>query len=459
MASLPAPLRSRWIAAIAVFMALALLCAGVASAKDIGWWDSTEFQVVNLDPVPARFTARFVDGLTGATVFFFTDQLPPFGTRFYQPEEMQPGLPPLFEGVLAIESEQNVAATILHRDEQGDQLPGATAFEVIDEAQLTTDVQFPIDGCTIVVVHNPWPEPANAELAIYDDQGTLLLFEPRDVVSQTTVSLVLRIFLPSLVDGGAVLTSDLPLKVTVVRSCLGITGVSSYVATSAPSAHWLVPQALPVGGGQDGLSLIGLKNASSSQLVSVTLSSPGGGSVGYDLVPMAGRWVAGPSGPAGPLAVSADGPIIVSVLTQYGVLESQEPPGDYIYGAFSQASNRLALPVLLRDYDGWSTDGGIYIQNAGHQQTVVRLRYVTVDGDEFFDQAPLQPGAVWSPAPASLAYQHAAAMAWADQPIVALVTAKKLGVLDGWFSYRGINYTGITPERQRYYLPLVVKGG
>lgn len=444
MAHLHAHARFRWLAAALVLAGLVLLSATIASAKDRGWWDSTEVQVLNLDPVPATFTAHLIN-VMGVEVYAFADTLPPLGTQIYKPEEMEPPLPPGFSGVLSIESEQNIAATILHHDETpGGLFDGNTTFEVADTSQTSDPIWFPVDVCTIILIHNANPHAASTLTAVYDENGSPLLAEPRFIMSDTTTLVILSNLLPSLVGGAGVIESDSPIEVTILHSCLGIVGGASYLPAATPSTHWLLPRVLPGGIGQEGLSLIGLANPSSTLPVSVTLRCPCGSTVTYVLPPHAGWWVTAPAGAvAGPLSIKSDGPVAASVLTQYDLLEkAQEPPGDYMYGAANaaQASPAVALPVLLRDYEGWSTDGGIYIQNLGLDYANMHLRYITVDGIEYYDEALVAPGMVWTPLPPPITFQHAAAVAWADQPISALVTARKQGTLDGWMGYRGINF-------------------
>jgi len=88
----------------------------------------------------------------------------------------------------------------------------------------------------------------------------------------------------------------------------------------------------------------------------------------------------------------------------------------------------------------------------------MRMRVVTVDGQVYEDTGLVAPGMVWTPLPPAISYVHAAATVFADQPIMALVTIRKEGLLDGWMGYRGVNFVP-EPSRLRFYLPIVVKSG
>jgi len=261
--------------------------------------------------------------------------------------------------------------------------------------------------------------------------------------------------LPALVRGGAVIGADHPVEVTVIHSCLGLPGVGAYVAPAAANHVWVAPWVLGGGLGQSGSSVISVKNASNSP-ATVTLLGPSG-PIGAPILlqPQGSSQAPISSGIDGPIWISSTQPATARVVTRYTILDKVlEPAGLYAYGAFNpaQATTHVALPMLLGGYQGWSSGYGVYIQNVGTVSTTVTLRYVTDDGQVLIEQAVVESGEVWQPPPFKLAYTHAAATAKADQPIVALVTAQKPGVLDGWLAYRGINYV---PHRWFYhYLPL-----
>ena len=446
--------------AILAIAGLALIIIGVAYAGDRGIWSATEFQVVNLDPVPAFITARFID-LGGMTVYTLTDTIPPLGTRFYQPEQMQPPLPTDFAGTLAIDSKHNVAATILHRDEAGGSallpIQGNTTFEVVDDGQLGEVAQIPVDLCTIVLVHNPGQVEATGSMDILDQNGGSLLDQPFGLLPDTSASYVLATLLPSLLSGGAVIGADHPIEVTVIHNCLALPGAGSYVAPAAAGHHWTAPWVLGGGIGQNGSSTISVKNASGLP-AAVTLLGPSGPIGTYGLLPQGSVQAPVSFSMDGPVWISSTQPVTAKVITRYTILdEAQEPVGLYTYGAFdpTRATTHVALPMLLGGYEGWNHGYGVYIQNVGEVSTTVTLRYVTDGGQVLIDQAVVERGDVWQPPPPAMSYTHAAATAKADQPIVALVTAQKEDSQDNWLSYRGINYL----PRRLYilYLPISLK--
>ncbi len=443
--------------AVLILAGLALVVIGVAYAGDRGIWSATEFQVVNLDRAPAYITARFVD-MSGTTVYTLTDTIPLLGTRFYRPEQMQPPLPTDFAGTLIIDSEHNVAATILHRDEAGGSallpIQGNTTFEVVDDGQLGSIAQIPVDLCTIVLVHNPGQVETLGSIDILGEAGDLLLGQPFDLLPGTSASYVLATLLPSLLSGGAVIGADHPIEVTVIHNCLALPGAGSYVAPAAAGHHWAAPWVLGGGIGQNGSSAISVKNASSLP-AAVTLLGPSGPIDTYALLPQGSVRAPISSGVDGPVWISSTQPVTAKVVTYYALIDkAQEPVGLYTYGAFdpTRATTHVALPMLLGGYEGWHHGYGVYIQNVGEISTTVTLRYVTDDGQVLIEQAVVEPGDVWQPPPLALAYTHAAATAKADQPIVALVTAQKEGSQDNWLAYRGINYV----PRKLYllYLPI-----
>ncbi len=456
----PIALRSRiWAAAVLIVAALALIVIGAAYASDTGWWSATEFQVVNLDPAPAQFTAYFTDKV-GAVVYQLTDTIPPLGTRFYQPEQMEPPLPADFAGTLTIDSQHNVAATILHRDEAGGSallpIQGNTTFEVVDEEQLGNIAQIPVDLCTILIIHNPAAVETQGLMNILDEAGGSLLGLPFDLQPDTSTSYIMATLLPSLLQGGAVIGADHPIEVTVIHNCVGLPGTGSYVAPAAASHVWVAPWVLGGGLGQSGSSVIAVKNASNS-LATVTLLGPSGPPDVHLLPPQGSAQVPISSGVDGPIWISSTQLATVRVVTHHTLIDkTQEPAGLYAYGALdpTRATTHVALPMLLGGYEGWSNVGGLYIQNVGPVSTTVTLRFVSDDGQVSVEQAMVGPGEVWQPAPLP-AFLHAAATAKADQPIVALVTAQKQGALDGWLAYRGINYV---PHKLYFlYLPIIIR--
>ena len=459
----PVAPRSPRAAAVSVLIltGLALIVIGVAHAGDRGWWSATEFQVVNLDPTPAYITARFTD-MSGATVYTLTDTIPPLGTRFYQPELLEPPLPADFAGTLSVDSLHNVAATILHRDNVSGTLllpiQGNTTFEVLDEGLLGDVAHIPVDLCTIVIIHNPGEVEASGSLDILNLDGSLALDQPFDLLPDTSSSYSMVTLLPSLLSGGAVIGADHPVEVTVIHNCLG-EGTGSYVAPAAASHVWVAPQVLGGGIGQSG-STVAVKNASGS-LATVTLLGPSG-PIGPPslLLPQGSLHTSIPTGIDGPVWISSTQLATARIVTRYtGLNKAQQPAGLYTYGAFdpAHATNHVALPMLLDGYDGWSTSGGLYIQNVGAVSTTVTLRYVTDDGRVFVEmRLAVEPGEVWQPSPPAQPFLHAAATAHAEQPIVALVTAQKQGAPDGWLAYRGINY--VPRKLFLLYLPVIVRG-
>ena len=452
--------RIRTALAVLALAGLALIVIGAVHASDTGWWSATEFQVVNLDPAPAYITARFID-MGGTTVYTLTGTIPPLGTRFYQPELMEPPLPADFAGMLTIDSKHNVAATILHRDGAGGSallpIQGNTTFEVVDDGQLGNVAQIPVDLCTIVLVHNPGQVETLGSMDILGEAGAVLLSQPLDLLPDTSASYVLATLLPSLLSGGAVIEADHPIEVTIIHNCLALPGAGSYVAPAAASHHWTAPWVMGGGIGHNGSSVISVKNAGSLP-ATVDLLGPSGPPDTYVLLPQGSVQAPVSFDVDGPVWISSTQPVTAKVMTRYTILDkAQQPAGLYTYGAFdpARATTHVALPMLLGGYEGWDHGDGVYIQNVGAISTTVTLRYVTDDGQVLIEQAVVEPGYVWQPPPLAPGYAHAAATARADQPLVALVTAHKEGSQDNWVAYRGINYV----PRRLYllYLPISLK--
>ncbi len=405
-----------------------------------GAWMSDGFQILNLEPISVTFSARFLD-LDGTTAYTLSDILPPGQARLYRSTEITPPIPETFSGTLVVEADGQIALATLHLAESN--LQGNMILENAHDEDLGPTAFVPIDRCTLLYIHNLALVLAHVDLTVFDPAGvavgTLLYTIPAE--GTIVVWPTRDMGLPLDLTGAAVVLSDQPIEVTAHRICPGtLAGEGAFVASPTGDKELYAPFAparLP------GLitSTLTVQNPG-ALLVTGEVSFSAGLTVAFSLPPLGSTRIQTPL-LGGSAHIRTDQPVVASVERE-GWLTERE--GVFAYGAFGagQATPAVALPLLLQNEQGWFSSGKIWLQNTSSETATVALRFVTVpSGTVLWQEGQIAPGAVWTTTLPAFSGTTAAAIAWADQPIVGLTGAFYPGgeVNDRWMLYRGTNFT------------------
>jgi len=475
--SLPGSNR-RWrlsILAAALALALTLLLAVISYAGRHADWAATEFQLQNLDSVPAEFTAHFYDP-DGSEVFVFTGAIPPGRNAFYQPEQM--GLDPAFVGTLRVETDQQIAGAVMHVATTT--IPGFNGNDVFemfpDDTTHTTyfapyiERSLSPDGlCSLILISNLGSVGATVDIHILNPDGTLALAHQITILvdGSGTVNLAAMTALPpGFTIGSAVITAEQPIQVDIV-------GVSEaqWAIYAAPFYSSTLLYAPRVQGYQPGVvaPTISLQNVSATT-AQVTICPAEGPCSNYELAPGASQKVALLSPEPGSYVISSTQPIAA-------VVGAEGTKGGSAYAAvgLDQTTTRLAAPMLFDNYLGWETT--LWVYNTSAVTTTATVTYtgafttmvapppptVTV----VYTSARIPPHSAMAFEP-TLGTPHYAALVAADQPILGLIEGNAQDdddrfiyryddddVEDSSFTYWATAYT---PRPVTWiYLPMVVR--
>ncbi|MGC8960030.1 MAG: PKD domain-containing protein [Chloroflexia bacterium] len=457
-------LRHRWfLVGLGVVLSLLLSAPGAQGGDPRGAWTSNAFQILNVEPVPQAFTARFL-APDGQVVGVMTDTLPAGTARFY-PDETLP-IPPTFTGTLAVSAPGQVALEILHL---GTITGGNTILEVLPEGAVDTVAHTPIDRCTVLLIHNLSPtDTAIVDLQAFGADGTSAGMRTDYIPPEGLLRVhpLAALGLPPDFAGSAVLHTGRPIQVTVLSICGGL---SAFVAPSAGSTRLLAPHLPPSIPGRVTATLT-IRNTGTTvaegEVIfasgltlpltlppagSVSLTSPAAYFIYLPLVIQGGAGGGNVRSPATAVPPSSFSAIISTtapVVAVVQVTDSRAGGGSLAYRTFAleRASPAVALPILFAGYEGWWTGNRIWIRNVGEQPTDVQMRYVTVPtGTAVWGDLPgLGPGetAQVSMPPLPDGADRAAAILLADQPIVALAGAFNTApsMQDRHLLYPGTNF-------------------
>ena len=464
----PRKLRYRWsFAVLGAALILFFTVTGAQGGDPRGVWVSTAFQILNVEPFPQTFTARFLDP-RGNVAGVMTDTLPAGAARFYPSLDHGLPVPPTFSGTLAVSATGQVALEILHLDPI---TGGNTILETVAEEAVGPTAHTPINRCIVFLVHNPNPNSmVSMELLAFDSNGNPAGTWTDNIPPEGLLRIdpLLDLGLPWEFSGSAVLRASLPIQVTVIFRCGGL---SAFVAPAGGSRRLFLPHLPPSLPGLVTPTLtirnLGTIPAEGEILyasgVTEPLSLPLNGSVAvvpppvyFIYLPLVGKAYGTGNGTALSLVAAARPPSDSAVISMTAPVAAVVQIADnraysrgtlaYRAFAFEQATPAVALPLLLAGYQGWWTDSRIWVRNMGEVTTTVQMRYVTVPtGTVVWGQLDgLRPGEVAqvSMPPLPDGADRAAAIFLADQPIVALAGAFHVqpDVGDRHLRYGGINF-------------------
>lgn len=460
----PRRLCYRWfLAVLGAILILFLSVVGVQGGDPRGAWVSNAFQILNVEPFPQTFTARFLSP-DGSVAGVMTDTLPAGAARFY-PAETLPILP-TFTGTLAVSAPGQVALEILHL---GAVTEGNTILETVADEMIGTVAHTPIDRCTVLLIHNPSPtDVAIVDLRAFAADGTGVGMRTDYILPEGLLRVhpLSALGLPSDFAGSAVLQASRPIQVTVLSICGGL---AAFVAPSEGSTRLFAPHLPPSIPGLVTATLA-IRNTGTTVAegeviyapgITIPLTLPPLGSIPltspvacFIYLPLVIKgWAAGgnavfPAAAVPPPSYSAIISMTAPVAAVVQVVDARAGGGALAYRAFAseRATPAVALPLLLAGYEGWWTGNRIWVRNMGEQTTDVQMRYVTVPtGTVVWGDLPgLGPGETVqvSMPPLPDGADRAAAIFLADQPIVALAGAFNVrpDVRDRHIRYPGTNF-------------------
>ncbi|MBN1954166.1 MAG: PKD domain-containing protein [Anaerolineae bacterium] len=437
----------RWffvaLAGIVALVVLSTTLLTVRGGEDRAGWFSDMVQVINLEPLPVAFEARFID-LDGQVVYTFTDTLQPGRADIYWPAAMPTPLPPTFSGTLVISAPGQVAMEVIHFAKTI--TDSNTVLEGVDSERLSDYSIVPIDKCVTIGIHNVSELAAGGYLDIFDYNGLpvgtidLGMLDPQE----TIIVRPLYSGFPLDIVGMGIIYSTQPIEVTVWRICNG-------AGAFAASPEGYTDLALPlVPTHSVGLvtSTLWLQNISGIMATSVGISYSDGTSETLLIGPHGNAIISSPfTDTAQAALINSEQP-----LAAYVLMESRKTgqEGSFAYRGIGleEATNAIALPLLFGGYAGWRTGDHLWVQNVGAEAATITIRYTAAPtGTTTWQQGVVAAGDVWRvDTPAGLG-QLAGAIAQADQPIVAVAGSVATGlkanaeVDDHWLLYRGANYT------------------
>jgi hypothetical protein len=437
----------------ALALSLILLLTVISYAGRHATWQATEFQVLNLEDVPADLTARFY-GPVGEEVFSFTHRLSPGQTAYYKPEEM--GLAPEFVGTLYVETEQQVAGAVMHVATTtfpglgGNDVFQMMADDITSTFYIVPYVQRPLspeDFGSHILVSNLATETAMVAVAIYDAAGV-----PADtpefavpVHGSWMLSLSeLGGLPPEFIAGSAVINANQPIRVDIVEST-----ASQWRVYSAPIGESDVLYAPLVPANEPGVvtPTISVRNLSAIDAVVTVCSTDDGSCQESNLALAASTRMVVTSTTASPYTITSNVPV-AAVVSAEGVGGSFS----YAAGGEEQIGYHLAAPMLFDGYRGFTTT--LWVYNTGKVTAAVTVTYVGTEGEARLDlSASIGPDQVEGFEPA-LGQPHYAALVTADQPILGLVEGSSTTREDGRFAYWA---TPFVPPTWLVYLPLVIR--
>ena len=461
MAQKKLDLHRRWLSlglAILFALSLTLVLAMIGGAGRIADWGATEFQLQNVDSVPAEVTARFYD-LDGDEAFVFTDTIPPGQTVYYQPEEDTPGLKPDFEGTLLVETEQEVAGAVMHlMTTTIEGMNGNDVFEMVSDEITATmyyaaRVERSLDKFdSRILVTNLSPSLARVTVTVYNRSGLPVWDTQADIPIRGNWILDLdqQVDLGEDFTGSAIIESRTgePIRVEVIRSSKDQWAI--YSAQSKGSSLLVAPLIRQHAWGII-TPTIDLLNTTLTDTVVIVCSADGSLCESYPLEGRASQRIIPPVETIGPYLIESMAPIIAVV-----GFEGEWGCSAYAAEAPELASTRLAAPMLYQDYLEWAT--GLWIYNTGPTTTTVNVTYRGVVTEPVEDKIEKEVGpgsaALFEPL---LGVPHYAAWVSADQPLMGVVEGINWQRSDGYFTYWATPYE--TTLKHRVYMPLILSHG
>lgn len=439
------PWRSCVLGAV-LAVSLILLLTLVSYAGRHATWQATEFQVLNLDNVPADLTARFYDP-GGVEVFSMTHRISPGQTEYYKPEQM--GLDPAFVGMLHVETEGRIAGAVMHvatttvPSFNGNDVFSMYSDNITDTHYLIPYVRRPSPAGEFVLIYflitNLGPTDAQVSIKFYNQTGTVAWTFDTLIPSFGSITHWPEYLEPGFV-GSATVLADQPIWVDIVE--ISDTQWAVYPAPTKGSTLLyapLVPAYWP------GLvtPTISIQSATPAQVAICPTDDQSCQDVNLE---MSNR-IEVTSNVASPYIITSTGPIAAKV--------SVEGAGGhfaYTAGGEEQIGYHLAAPMLFDDYHGFTTT--LWVYNTGRITATVTLAYVgTEAGARLGFSASIGPDQVEGFGPA-LGQPHYAALVSADQPILGLVEGSSAIREDGRFAYWA---TPFIPPPLLFYLPLVTR--
>jgi hypothetical protein len=430
----------------ALALSLILLLTVISYAGRHATWQATEFQVLNLEDVPADLTARFYDP-TGMEVYSRTYHLLPGHTEYYKPE--QGDLDPAFVGALHVETEQEIAGAVMHVATTtvpgfgGDDVFSMYSDDITDTHYLVPYVQRPsLDGDSAricLLITNLGPEDVQVTIEFYDQTGTgpLEVFETIPAFGSITH---LPNYLNETFVGSAIVLADQPIWVDIVEF-----NDTQWAVYAAPPRGSTLLYAPLVPAYRPGLvtPTIGIQSVAPAQVAICRTDDQSCQDVNLE---MSNR-IEVTSNVASPYIITSTGPIAAKV--------SVEGAGGhlaYTAGGEEQIGNHLAAPMLFDGYHGFTTT--LWVYNTGEVTAAVTVTYIGTEGEARLDMsASIGPDQVQGFGPA-LGQPHYAALVKADQPILGLVEGSSTTREDGRFAYWA---TPFVPPTRLVYLPLVIR--
>ncbi len=426
------------ILALVFAITLALLLAMSSYARPrAGGWSATDFQVQNLSGREAQFTAHF-RGYDGEDDFFFSDRVLTGCNKYYRPEEIQLFPTPLaehFVGTLHIETDEDIASTIMHFATFS--FNGNDVFETVPDDTTAQDYYAPrvereYDGVSSqILVGNLVSVTTEATIMIYEPGGSLAtgpitVSVPGDgsaALDLEEVSALGNSFI-----GAAEISADGPIWVDVVGA--SDTQWAAYAAPSALSIELSMPY---IPGYQAGSvePAISLQNPNDSPIM-VTIT-PGGP---HTLLARGSKVVPITSGIAGPYYIQSDEPVaaVVSVGGSNGA-------SAYAALDFGQSVPYLHASTGFNGYNGWETT--LWVLNVSANFADVEVTFIETAHANVVT-APvttITPG-VLVPFAAPSGMNQFAVEVRADQPTFALVEGLHSSQNDGRFMYHATRWEG-----------------
>lgn len=445
--------------AMVLAIALALVLVVVGYAGRAAEWQATEFQLQNLDNVPADYVARFLD-LAGTQVLTLTGSIPVGRGVYIRPEE-EHGLPEAFTGTLRVESDQQIAGAVLHLASPS--YPGNDVFQMISDDTVATDYNLPLlqsggperDLWSVILIMNLGLDDAIGQVEFYDAGGVLALewpfvqvpIPPLGRLEIDLFDLIQQGLLPAGFDGSAVVAADQPIGVDVVTMSGGHWAI--YAAPSQGSTRLIAPMVEGYQQGQVTPTIV-LQNMID---IHADVSLCGVTSAVCQAAPLPG---------SGTVLVPIESPItdayLISATTPVaGVVAVRSADGFAHYAAqpVELAATHLAAPMLFDDYQGWDTS--IWVFNPGDIAATLAVTYTGVPTPQHAVVGAEVPPGEALPLEATLGMTHTMARLAADQPVLALVRGENGTVEDGRFAYWTSPYVPMRVET--IYLPLVMSDG
>lgn len=392
-----------WVLAGILALALILVAAAIGNAGLGSDWHATEFQLQNLDAVPAEFTARFYDP-GGNQIHAITDTLGPGMSAYYQPELA--GLDPAFTGTLRIETEQVMAGAVMHFATT--MIPGFNGNDVFSMSPSDTAStryyaprleKSPAGPNSRIFVYNEGEFEARVSARFFNPDGRptaetiyfpLLVLGGAEGAShqalssaslvQSSISMVVDTIpvngsividlsrlghLPPEFIGSAVIEADQPIRVDVLIASEEQWAIYPAPAKGATFLYAPLVQQYQVG------------------LVTPTISLQ---NVGKDIADITIRPSTGPFFESVTLPVlGSEKYVIIAPYPDSYVIESTQPivavvgtdgfGGSSIYTALAleQAATRVAAPMLYDDYQEWTTN--LWIYNTGAVTNTVVISF------------------------------------------------------------------------------------